>query len=268
MITTKWRKIFLLFICSFRYTESADYDFDTGNLENLGTNINRQVQESLRPLNNLGVTITQRVNKDLEPVRQLPSKLDNLGYTISQQVYEGLRPVREMQSRMRIKFGTEGTTIATFQDNRHFIIRNSVMYTCEGQISQENGSCSGNLKKVTFNNDKDFCYANVNAIINNYYCIGNGNVNTGYVNGKIYCSSNDGSKTLLIPEQEYKKLCGTVANMVTYKYFTSLKLGDHDSGVHCTGNEPRIVCTMTENRQNIGTNIIQVNGGSYISTIN
>ncbi|EFA06439.1 uncharacterized protein LOC663458 [Tribolium castaneum] len=262
---TEWQKIFLLFICSFRYTQSVDY-YD---LENLGANINREVQESLKPLNNLGATITQRVNKEIEHVRQLPSRLDTLGETISQQVYEGLRPVREMQSRMRIKFGTEGgTTIATFQDNRQFIIRNGVMYTCGGQISQETGACSGSLKKATLNNEKDFCYANVNTIINNYYCIGNGNVNTGYVNGKIYCSSNDGSKTLLISEQDYRKQCGNVANSVTYKYFTSRKLGDHDSGVHCTGNEPKIVCTMTENRQNVGTNVVQVNGGSYISSTN
>ena len=42
--------------------------------------------------------------------------LDNLGSTISQQVYEGLRPVREMQTKFKIKFGEDGTTVATFKD--------------------------------------------------------------------------------------------------------------------------------------------------------
>ena len=41
--------------------------------------------------------------------------LDNLGSIISQQVDEGLRPVREMQAKLKIKFGEDGTTVATFK---------------------------------------------------------------------------------------------------------------------------------------------------------
>jgi hypothetical protein len=129
---------------------------------------------------------------------------------------------------------------------KKFVVRNSALYVCDGTISETTGSCSGNLKRATFKTKKDFCYANVNSVINNWYCVGGGSVSAGIVNGNVFCNSNDGSPTLLISSDEYKNLCADVATSATYKYFTQQKLGEHGSDVQCSEGLPQ-VCTMSEN---------------------
>jgi hypothetical protein len=210
------------------------------HLDNLGDRINANVQMQLRPLDNLGASISTNLQTQLRP-------LDNLGASISQQVHEGLRPVREMESRFKIKFGNGGTSVVTYSPSgKKFVVRNSALYVCDGTISETTGSCSGNLKRATFKTKKDFCYANVNSVINNWYCVGGGSVSAGIVNGKVFCNSNDGSPTLLISSDEYKNLCADVAISATYKYFTQQKLGEHGSDVQCSEGLPQ-VCTMSEN---------------------
>ncbi|KAJ3652460.1 hypothetical protein Zmor_018421 [Zophobas morio] len=279
------RVLLLTVFYSFTCTGARNNNWDDW-AQNLNRDIQQRVRQSLSGLDNLGSTISQQVQQNLAGINPSVSNsanyanprgtvyehevyentpqatvqfnkksggfgnlgsLDNLGSTISQQVYEGLRPVREMQAKLKIKFGEDGTTVATFKD-KQVIVRDGVFYKCEGTISEEDGSCSGTLRKSSFESKKDFCYANINTIINNWYCISSGGgVSSGIINGNMYCNGFQNNPTLLISREDYRNLCGNVGYPVTYKYFGTHPIGDHSSDVRCSGGTP-YTCTYTEDR--------------------
>ncbi|KAJ3652459.1 hypothetical protein Zmor_018420 [Zophobas morio] len=129
----------------------------------------------------------ENLNWDIQQrVRQSLSGLDNLWSTISQQVQQNLA-------------------------DKQVIVRDGVFYKCEGTISEEDGSCSGTLRKSSFESKRDFCYANINTIINNWYCISSGGgVSSGIINGNVYCNGFQNNPTLLISREDYRNLCGDV----------------------------------------------------------
>ncbi|KAJ3652458.1 hypothetical protein Zmor_018419 [Zophobas morio] len=270
------RVLFVTVFYSFTCAGASNYNWDDWT-QNLNRDIHQSVSRALSGLYNLESTISQQIQQNLAGIIPHVSNsanndtnggfgnldsLDNLGSIISQQVDEGLRPVREMQAKLKIKFGEDGTTVATFKD-KQVIVRDGVFYECEGTISEEDGSCSDTLRQSSFESQRDFCYANINTIINSWYCISpGGGVSSGFINGEVYCNGFQNNPTLLISAEDYRNLCGDVGYRVTYKYFGTDPIGDHSSDVSCSSGTP-YTCTYTEDRNsNLG------NSGPYNFVLN
>ncbi|RZC42915.1 uncharacterized protein BDFB_013501, partial [Asbolus verrucosus] len=263
------------------------------DLDNLGEYINNKVQKSLEPLDNLGARISSDVQRQLAPLHNLGARinsdvqrqtahlnglgsrinsdlelqlapLENLGTTIQEQVEKGLEPVRILESIIKVKFGTDGTTIATFNPGaRRFIIRDGVVYECGGSISESDGSCSSDLQRLQFDKNEDFCYSTSKSIINGWYCIAStGSTTMSYINGKITCKGSNGTPSLLIKGDDYNELCKNVATSANYKYFTTRSLQHIGDGLRCSGNNPQI-CTYSETLRN-RNNIVNSSGGTII----
>ncbi|KAF7277862.1 uncharacterized protein LOC143201292 [Rhynchophorus ferrugineus] len=145
----------------------------------------------------------------------------------------------------KMKDGFGGTTIAIHHpSNRRFIHRNGWIFTCNGQVSKENGHCNGDptesLAAFKPERPSDFCFIKNYNVINETLCLSSHPVKLTYENNTIVCEATmKFFPTLVIEIEDYLKLCDGISSNTTYIYYANQDDPDH---VQVPNENPRVKC--------------------------
>lgn len=122
----------------------------------------------------------------------------------------------------------------SFQEyqGKKFIHRNRWIFTCQGEVSKENGHCNGNaLESLTAfkpMKQSDFCFIKNYNSINETLCLSSHPVKMVFENNTIICEpTTEFFPTLDIEIEDYIKLCENISANVTYIYYGNQSDPDH-----------------------------------------
>ncbi|XP_044746352.1 uncharacterized protein LOC123307920 isoform X2 [Coccinella septempunctata] len=229
-----------VYFCALVYGQGAIIEQNVRrNLEHLD-NLSSHIHHQMFPFNNLGQQIQHDVQSRLGDIEDLGSRIHN-------EVEHNLLPVRAMALRLQMINGIGGKTVVAFPNGKRLIAKNGNLYECNGSVNSQ-GDCGGSLSPLDFSKNENYCYMYPNVRVNNYLCFSSNSqgVSANIINGKVSCSTVDNKPYLLISEEDYQKMCSSVGGQPTYTYYSDVNnshgvtIPNDNPYVKCKGNTPNV----------------------------